>query len=160
MLGLTGCSRYNAIWSNLFCSDTYYGSDSGTIYELSISHILSSIGFCNSDTPIWFRPNSPIFPSKPIMPSISFLIPKILRASISSIHKSLLMAHLESYPLRIRDKWTADLGPISTEHWNYILGLTPQLSSCEAHRVSQLFLIHRVYKSPSVLHRIGVRAGG
>lgn len=65
---------------------------------------------------------------------------------------------IKSYPLQIYDRWSADLGPISEEQWVSILGLTPKLSPCEAQQLSQLYLVHRVYKSPSRLHRIGVRA--
>lgn len=65
--------------------------------------------------------------------------------------------YLPSYPLQVRQKWEEAVGPISEQHWEYVLGLTPQLSPSEAQRFSQLLLLHRVYKSPAMLHRIRVR---
>lgn len=76
---------------------------------------------------------------------------------ISTIYKELLFKFLQSYPIRVSQKWAAELGPISEQQWDYVLGLTPQLSPSEAQRFSQLMLIHRVYRSPAMLHNIGVR---
>lgn len=76
---------------------------------------------------------------------------------ISDVYRSLLTAHLKNHPLQICNKWTAELGPISEEQWEYIPELTARLSTCEAQRFSQLLLIRRAYKSPSLFGKIGVR---
>lgn len=74
------------------------------------------------------------------------------------LYKSLLWEYLKNFPLQVRDKWIADLVHISNEQWDFILDLTPKLSLSEAQRFSQLFLVHQVYKSPSLLFKIGIRA--
>lgn len=82
----------------------------------------------------------------------------VTKGVISTIYQSLLQEHLKSFPLRVREKWASDIGPISDEQWDSVLELTPTLSPSEAQRLSQLFLLHRSYKSPSVLFKIGAWA--
>lgn len=77
---------------------------------------------------------------------------------ISTIYRDLLTEHLKSYPLQVLNKWIAEVGHISEEQWSSVLDLTPLLSPCEAQRLSQLFLVHRVYRTPAFLYKIGVRA--
>lgn len=76
---------------------------------------------------------------------------------ISSIYKEVLSQYLQSCPMWVSCKWSEVLGLISEQQWNYVLGLTPQLSPSEAQRFLQLLLLHRVYRSPALLHKIGVR---
>lgn len=57
----------------------------------------------------------------------------------------------------IRQKWEAKVGHITDERWEKLLGLTPQ-SLSESQRLSQLLLLHRAYRSPAVLYKIGVRS--
>lgn len=76
---------------------------------------------------------------------------------ISELYRCLLEEHLKAYPLQICNKWSAEVGPLSDDQWTSILELTPQLSPCEAQRLSQLYLVHRVYRSPALLCRIGAR---
>lgn len=77
---------------------------------------------------------------------------------ISNMYQNLLTEHLKTYPLQVHNKWTADVGPISEAQWAVILEQTPLLSPCEAQRLSQFYLLHRVYRSPAFLHKIGIRA--
>lgn len=76
---------------------------------------------------------------------------------ISTMYRELLGEHLKSYPLQVQNKWVMDVGPISEAQWALVLEQTPLLSPCEAQRLSQLFLLHRVYRSPAFLQKIGVR---
>ncbi|XP_056407014.1 uncharacterized protein LOC130298133 [Hyla sarda] len=77
---------------------------------------------------------------------------------ISWLYGELLGFHHERFPLTVRSKWERDLGVLTDEEWSTVLALTPSLSLSESNRLSQLFFIHRVYRTPSFLHMIGVRS--
>lgn len=76
---------------------------------------------------------------------------------ISSIYRDLLSEHIHELSLPVMNKWVSDIGQITEEQWEYVLGLTPRLSLCEAQHSSQL-LIHRAYKSLSLSLKICVRS--
>lgn len=76
---------------------------------------------------------------------------------ISSIYRHFLNEHIHKLSMPIMNKWVSDIGHITEEQWDYIPGLTPRLSLCETRCFSQL-LIHRAYKSPSLLLKIGARS--
>ncbi|XP_071967750.1 uncharacterized protein [Engystomops pustulosus] len=76
---------------------------------------------------------------------------------ISCIYSRLLEEYLKEHPLNIKEKWEADLGEISDTQWDVVLESIPSLSPSEAQRLSQIYILHRVYKTPSLLHKIGLR---
>lgn len=60
-------------------------------------------------------------------------------------------------PVDLRTKWEGDIGPIEPGLWEEMLQNIPRISLSEQHRLSQIFLIHRVYRTPLFLHKIGLR---
>lgn len=77
---------------------------------------------------------------------------------LSSIYRSLLSKHINKVLLPVKDKWVSDIRQISEDQWDNVHGLTLTLSLCEAKRFSKIKLIHRAYKSLSMLFTIGARA--
>lgn len=76
---------------------------------------------------------------------------------ISILYRYLLHAAHSKSLLLYRTRWEGDLGPIEDGVWDEILSMIPQISLSEQHRLSHIYLIHRVYRTPLFLHKIGVR---
>lgn len=76
---------------------------------------------------------------------------------ISVLYRCLFAKQSSKYPLDLKAKWEGDLGPIEPGLWEELLQAIPKVSVSEQHRLSQLYLIHRVYRTPLFLHKIGVR---
>lgn len=76
---------------------------------------------------------------------------------ISIIYKHLLSQLFSKHPIDLKSKWEGDLGPIEPGIWEEILQAIPKVSVSEQHRLSQIYLIHRVYRTPLFLHKIGLR---
>lgn len=79
------------------------------------------------------------------------------RGAISMFYKLLLEEFLKKYPIIVKAKWENDLGVITEEQWSSVLEMIPQMSTNESLRVSQLYLVHRVYRTPAFLFKIGIR---
>lgn len=62
------------------------------------------------------------------------------------------------YPVNAKSRWELDVGEIGDEQWDSVLEVIPQLSTNELLRISQLYLVHRVYRTPAFLQKIGVRS--
>lgn len=60
-------------------------------------------------------------------------------------------------PIDLKTKWEGDIGPIEQGIWEEILQMIPKISVSEQHRLSHIFLIHRVYRTLQFLHKIGLR---
>lgn len=54
-------------------------------------------------------------------------------------------------------RWERDIGPIESGIWDEMLSIIPKLSLSEQHRLSHIYLIHRVYRTPLFLNKIGLR---
>ncbi|XP_044157379.1 meiosis inhibitor protein 1 [Bufo gargarizans] len=80
------------------------------------------------------------------------------RGLISQVYALLLDKFLEEFPLLRMKKWEADLGGMSKDKWEDILEGVPSMSLSEQGKLSQLFIIHRVYKTPVFLKKVGVRS--
>lgn len=76
---------------------------------------------------------------------------------ISVIYRYLLTQLFSKHPVDLKTKWEGDLGPIEPGIWEEILQAIPKVSVSEQHRLSQIYLIHRVYRTPLFLHKIGLR---
>lgn len=72
------------------------------------------------------------------------------------LYKHLLSRRMSQSPLDLKTKWEGDIGPIEPGIWEEILQAIPKISVNENHRLSQIFLIHRVYRTPLFLHKIGL----
>ncbi|XP_069605738.1 uncharacterized protein [Ranitomeya imitator] len=75
---------------------------------------------------------------------------------IPTLYKDLLHTILLGFPIMARAKWERDLGQMDNETWELVLEWVPRLSLSEPYRMSQLYVIHRVYKSPMVLYKAGL----
>lgn len=76
---------------------------------------------------------------------------------MSFLYQQLLAEFLKKYPLTVKSKWESDVGNIGEEQWETILSTIPLLSTNESLCVSQLYLIHRVYRTPAFLQKVGLR---
>lgn len=92
----------------------------------------------------------------------NFVLERILRSLsttglISCAYRDLLTAQLQECPMPTRSKWESEVAPLMDDQWKSFLELTPLLSLNESQSLSQLFLMHRIYRSPEFLFQIGVR---
>lgn len=76
---------------------------------------------------------------------------------ISILYRHLLHVAHSNSPLIYRTKWEEDLGLIEDGIWDEVLSMIPKISLSVQHRLSHLYLVHRVYRTPLFLHKIGVR---
>lgn len=65
--------------------------------------------------------------------------------------------YLTKFPTTYQSRWEGDIGPIESGIWEEILTMVPKISLSEQHRLSQIYLLHRVYRTPLFLHKIGLR---
>lgn len=61
------------------------------------------------------------------------------------------------FHIDLKTKWEGDIGPIEPGIWDDILQAIPKIALSEKHRLSQIFLVHRLYRTPLFLHKIGLR---
>lgn len=73
------------------------------------------------------------------------------------LYKFLLNRRLSLAPIDLKTKGEGDIGLIEQGIWDKILQIIPKISVSEHHPLSQIYLIHRVYRTPQFLHRIGLR---
>lgn len=59
--------------------------------------------------------------------------------------------------LKCRKKWVEDVGEINDNQWEAALKAIPVVSLSASQRLSQLFILHRAYRTPVQLHRWGGR---
>lgn len=180
LLGLEGCTAYTPIWSNptlveflkLRGFEEWAVKGVQTVAHLQTGGILKSFEVLQADFGIprhWFYQFLQLRHAFNAQAQIGDLRPQsepcldaLLQSActkgvISMIYKALLLKFLEMHPLLIRERWESEVGPLSDAQWDTVLSQTPTLSPSEAQRLSQLFLLHRVYKSPSLMFRIGIR---
>lgn len=74
---------------------------------------------------------------------------------ISRIYACLL-SHIQAPDLiPCREKWESDIGPIDGDSWIQILAAGPLVSVSAAQKLSHLFNLHCVYRTPIQLHEWG-----
>lgn len=88
---------------------------------------------------------------------VGLLTSRNTKGAISSIYDSLLDHWLSRYPLKARACWSGELGDIDDDTWSDILAFVPEVSVSCSQCLTQLFILHRVYSTPVVLHRAGLR---
>lgn len=179
-LGLNGFSRFSPIWRNPMLPE--FGKLSGfeswkslgiyTLDQLQVHGDLKSFEQLQSEFNLppraifsYLRLKHAYMTQAQVLDltvSNNFALERILRSSftaglISWAYRDLLTAQSQDCPLSIRSKWEREVGPLTDAQWNSLLELTPLLSLSESQRLSQIFLLHRVYRSPDFLFKIGVR---
>ena len=76
---------------------------------------------------------------------------------ISRVYARLLQHTHDASKLPCRRGWERDLGPIDGETWELCLTSAPLVSVSASQRLSHLYLLHRVYRTPARLHKWGFR---
>lgn len=66
------------------------------------------------------------------------------RGLISALYKHLLYTFHLKFPATFQARWEGDVGHIEQNIWDEILSMVPKRSLDEQHRLSQIYLIHRV----------------
>lgn len=85
------------------------------------------------------------------LPSIFTTVNK--KGILSHIYTCLL-AHIQAPDLLpCREKWEADVGPIDGDNWEQILATGPLVSASASQKLSHLFILHRIYRTPVQLHK-------
>lgn len=76
---------------------------------------------------------------------------------ISSIYAYLIDKKVEQHPLPVVDRWQATIPDLSSETISEILESHMLVSPAINNRLTQLFIIHQCYLTPSRMHRMGRR---
>ncbi|OCT84325.1 hypothetical protein XELAEV_18022473mg [Xenopus laevis] len=66
---------------------------------------------------------------------------------ISSFYKALQSTILLKTPLKVRERWEADISPITDEQWNQVLQTPLLISPIYKFRILQLYFVHSAYYS-------------
>lgn len=181
ILGLKGCLRYTPLWKNpnlaelskLHDFEGWCSKGVQTIEHILKDGTLKSFEQMQSDFGIprtWFFQylqlrhawaaqvqGGSLSPQRD--PTVDSLLGSVsTKGVISMIYRALLSGFMADYTIPAKAKWERDVGQISEDQWTGVLNSTPSLSPSEAQRLSQLFLLHRAYKSPALLYKIGLRA--
>lgn len=77
--------------------------------------------------------------------------------ALSQIYSILNSTTQNSSSVPCKREWERDLGDISEEVWEMFLHSVNIVSVLPSHKLSQLFILHRAYRTPSQLHRWGRR---
>lgn len=72
---------------------------------------------------------------------------------ISSIYESLIMQISKTMSLKCRTSWGEDIGHITDEEWSAIMETVPKVSLSSSQKLTQLFIIHRTYRTPYKLYK-------
>lgn len=73
---------------------------------------------------------------------------------ISRCYAMLLTEFLTSFPLKVGEKWERDLGPFIEDQWEEALQAVTQCSRNVTQRLMQLYLLLRVYFTPTRIFAI------
>lgn len=76
---------------------------------------------------------------------------------ISKIDATLLSSIQGPASLKCRAKWVANIGDIDGDQWDMALESIPAISISASHRLSQLFILHRAYRTPERLYDWGIK---
>ncbi|CAI9536469.1 unnamed protein product, partial [Staurois parvus] len=76
---------------------------------------------------------------------------------ISRVYTQLLSTAQDQASLRSRAQWSRDIGEFAGEVWDAALESVPGISLSSSHKLSQLFILHRVYRTPVQLYQWGRR---
>lgn len=79
------------------------------------------------------------------------------KGMISAIYNSLLKAFLDSRTTPCFAAWEREFGELDSEDWEEIMSLAPKVSLSPSHRLTQLFVFHRIYYTPLKLFKWGRR---
>lgn len=79
------------------------------------------------------------------------------KGMISRAYNILLNAMQDPSGLPCRRGWEEDIGNIDGETWNLCLSSAPLVSVSASQKLSHLYLLHRVYRTPARLHKWGIR---
>lgn len=98
----------------------------------------------------------------PLTVSTSSLLREVLVADTrkgltSKIYRELLSSVQDHASLKCRNKWVEDIGGIDENQWEMALESIPAVSVSASHRLSQLFILHRAYRTPEQLYKWGGR---
>lgn len=90
------------------------------------------------------------------------LLMEVLRAearkeSISKIYAEFMSSVQNHASLKCRSKWMEDIGDIDGDQWDMALESIPAVSVSASHKLLQLFILHRTYRTPIQLHSWGRR---
>lgn len=59
----------------------------------------------------------------------------------------------ESVDIPSRAQWEQDLGPLSDDHWTMALSAVPKVLLSTTQKLTQLFILHRLYYTPEKLFK-------
>lgn len=76
---------------------------------------------------------------------------------ISRAYSFLLCSVQDHTLLKSRARWVTDIGAIDGDQWNMALEALPAVSVSAVHKLSQLFILHRAYRTPDKLYGWGQR---
>lgn len=93
----------------------------------------------------WELSNSPVI--------TQLILSSSRKGQISSLYGSLLGHVSKAMALNCRAGWEADIEHISDEEWTTILDNVLKISLSSSQKLTQLFIIHRTYRTPEKLHR-------
>lgn len=79
------------------------------------------------------------------------------KGMISRVYARLIHSTHDASNLLCRKGWEKDLGPIDGETWELCLASAPLASVSTSHKLLHIFLLHRVYRTPTKLQKWGLR---
>lgn len=88
---------------------------------------------------------------------IDVLLTDERRGIISRVYTRLINLTHYASTLPCRRGWEKDLGSIDGELWDLCMASAPLVSVSASQRLSHLDLLHRVYRTPTRLHKWGLR---
>ena len=76
----------------------------------------------------------------------------------SATYRVLLDRSLLYLLIRSRAGWEKDISSIPEEVWDDILRSSPRVSLSPLHRLTQIFILYRIYRTPQFLYAIGLKS--
>lgn len=103
------------------------------------------------------------FSSSPVLFSSVPLLETVVQATstkglISTTYSALLENSAHKFSLPSRAKWEHDIGPIPNKGLEEIIWALSLVPLSPSHRLTQIFILHRDYRTPECLCTIGLRA--
>lgn len=181
MYDVQGCSPYTSIWNTPWLPELHKLSGFEAWRSKGIrrvNHILTSGGELKPFSQLqneFALPHSQFYkflqlrhacdkedkemlvPPKLLIPAEVIGTVEASKGLISVLYRYLLSENFSKTPVDLRSRWEGDIGPIEPGIWEEILQAVPKISVSEQHRLSQIYLLHRVYRTPLFLHKIGLR---
>lgn len=101
-----------------------------------------------TSSPVWF----------PLVPVLQRVVQATsTKCLISVTFLSLLESTFHKCHLPSRAKWEQDIGPIPNNAWEESLWVVPFVSLLPLHRLTQFFILHKVYGTLEFMCAIGLR---